>query len=141
MAGSVSEDQYMKVADAAMHLSEDSHSPVGAFLLCPDGRAFVGWNRVLPNLIMSDERWQRPMKYNCIITAEASAIAAGERYTLEGATLYLTCLPSTLDVKRIACSGIRRVVCRPSMNSDIVQKTAAEARQILEDVGITVQEI
>lgn len=109
-------DQYfMTMASAATLRSKDSNTQVGAVIVSSTNSIIMtGFNGFAPGVLETEERWQRPQKYDRVIHAETNAIgrAAREGRATNGATLYCTHFPCNKAgcARLIIAAGIKRVV-------------------------------
>lgn len=112
-------DQYfMAFALTAMRRSKDPNTQVGAAIVDEDNTLIItGYNGFAPGVLETEERWQRPQKYDRVIHAEVNAIgrAARKGRAVDGATIYCTHFPCNKNgcARLIIAAGIRRVVSGP----------------------------
>lgn len=112
----VSWDQYfMTMATGAALRSKDPNTQVGVVIVDADRTVIItGYNGFAPGVLETEERWQRPQKYDRVIHAEMNAIgrAARKGRSVDGATIYSTHFPCNKNgcARLIIAAGIRRVV-------------------------------
>ena len=94
----------------ANNLSKDPKTKVGALVVTPDNRQIsFGYNGFSRGMEETEERWQRPAKYEYVIHAELNAIMNCPFDTV-GATLYCTHQPCHRCIQHLINAGIKRLV-------------------------------
>ena len=94
----------------ANNLSKDPKTKVGALVVTPDNRQIsFGYNGFSRGMAETEERWQRPAKYEYVIHAELNAIMNCPFDTV-GATLYCTHQPCHRCIQHLINAGIKRLV-------------------------------
>lgn len=136
---------YLKIAEVVALRSKDPSTKVGALVVKSHNRGptqlSFGYNGFPRGVHDTDERWQRPKKYEFVLHAERNAILNAS-FNLVGATVYITHFPVCNEcAKEIAQAGITRVVCGwQHLNpSTLIQSDAAG--DIFRDVGIDLLQV
>ena len=132
----------MDMARAAATRSKDPNTNVGAVIVDEDHSVIeTGYNGFAPRIKETEERWQRPLKYDYVIHAEQNAIGraakAGKR--TNGAHIYVTHFPCKECAKMIIAAGIKHVHydgTTKALMTDDMQKAFVE--RLFEEAGITV---
>lgn len=112
-------EYYLNMANTARQKSKDPSTKVGAIIVGKDheiiSTGFNGFPRGIDELDQS--RWERPIKYEFVVHAEANAIlnAARQGIRTAGTTLYVVGMgpptaPCTGCAKSIIQAGITTVV-------------------------------
>lgn len=133
-------DYLFGFAQYAATRSKDPSTQVGAVLADKDNHVIAtGYNGFPPHIEETEERWQRPQKYNRVIHAEANAIgwAARKGISTDGATLYCTHFPCNKAgcARLIIAAGIRRVVAgNPPHGWD---EDHMFAKDLFDEAGVT----
>jgi dCMP deaminase len=103
---------FLDLAKSVATRSKDPSTNVGAVIVNADKSIVeAGYNGFAPGVAETDERWERPTKYDFVIHAEQNAIGRAARFgkTVNGSTLYVTHYPCRECAKMIIASGIRAV--------------------------------
>jgi len=107
LIGGTSWDHYfIKLAELVSTKSKDPSTKVGVVIVGAGNEilttGFNGFPRKIDESV--DTRWERPVKYDWIVHAEANAIANAARtgVKLEGSRLYMNFLPSPCT----GCTGL-----------------------------------
>lgn len=97
---------------AALTQSQDRHTQNGALLRAVTGEIVTAANRFPPNVMLTAERLQRPLKYEFIEHAERGVIfaAASAGICTHRATLYCPWFACADCARAIICAGITEVV-------------------------------
>ena len=101
---------YLEIAKAVSQLSNDPNTQVGAVLVMSDGEVTVGCNSFPRGVKETRARWQRPTKYDYVVTAEVNAILAAQGKDLAGSTLFITQSPCLAASKVAVQAGVARIV-------------------------------
>lgn len=125
-------EYFFHIMEAAASRSKDPNTRVGAVIVDPNNRQVsMGYNGFPPGMDESDERWERPTKYEFVVHAEMNAIFNAQE-SVAGCSVYLPFWPCKDCAKHIAAAGIRHVhVLSSYYKSDI-------AEIIFNESGITV---
>lgn len=96
----------------AAHESQDKHTQNGALLVSRRGYVVSAANRLPPLVTVSNERLERPVKYQYVEHAERGVIYAAAKAGIaaEGATLYCPWFACADCARAIICAGVVRVV-------------------------------
>jgi len=124
---------FLDLAKTVATRSKDPNTNVGAVIVNSDKSIVeTGYNGFAPGVAETDERWERPIKYDYVIHAEQNAIAHAARVgiALEGATLYCQMTPCYVCAKMIINSGIERVVARNDYHA------GARGKEIFAEAGV-----
>jgi dCMP deaminase len=105
-----SQDQWnkhwMEVALVTSKLSKDPSTKVGAVIVTPDNRqCSIGYNGFAKGVIETEEKWQRPAKYERVIHAEMNSILNCPFETI-GCKIYITHQPCHRCISHVLNSGI-----------------------------------
>lgn len=120
--------------------SKDPSTQVGAALVDQDNHIIMtGYNGFPPDVLETEERWQRPQKYDRVVHAEMNAIghAARKGLATEGATLYCTHFPCNQAgcARLIITAGIKHIIAgNPPYGWD---EDHEKAREMFDEVGVT----
>jgi dCMP deaminase len=125
--------------------SKDPNTNVGAVIV-DDSRSVVstGYNGFAPGVRDTEGRWQRPMKYEFVVHAEANAIAQAARSgrATRDTIIFVTHFPCKDCAKLIIAAGIKHIVVdakgKTLMNDEEQQKFT---RTMLDEAGVTVAEV
>lgn len=101
---------WLKVALVTSELSKDKSTKVGAVIVTPDNRhCSIGYNGFVKGIEETDEKWQRPTKYQYVQHGELNAILNCPFDTV-GCILYCThqCCHRCLEL--VIQAGIQRVI-------------------------------
>lgn len=103
---------FQAMAEHAASRSKDPSTQVGAVVVDRD-RAIVstGYNGFPQGIKETEDRWQRPIKYDLVIHAECNAVARAAKrgVSLDGCTMYVTHFPCLNCAKTIIAAGIREL--------------------------------
>ncbi|MHC4372154.1 MAG: deoxycytidylate deaminase [Planctomycetota bacterium] len=105
-------DYFMRLTEGVAARSKDPSTQVGAIVVGRENDILAtGYNGFAPGVSESDERWERPGKYDRVIHAEVNAIARAARRgtALADSTLYCTHAPCGHCARVIIAAGITRV--------------------------------
>lgn len=136
-------EEYLKIAYGVAKRSGDLSTQNGAVLVRDGSVISFGWNDIFPANCATDERRQRPLKYQWTEHAERAAIYAAARAgeSTSGATLYCPWLACADCGRAIVLAGISRVVrhripqhsTRPDWSASI-----SVADEMMRSVGIEI---
>jgi dCMP deaminase len=93
--------------------SKDPSTQVGCVIVNEDRDPVAfGYNGFGQGALETDKLWERPVKYDHVIHAEANAIgrAAKRGCPTDGCTAYITAFPCLPCAKQLIAAGIKRVV-------------------------------
>lgn len=110
---------FLDMARMAATRSKDPNTQVGAVIVSPDKSIVeTGYNGFAPGIAETEERWQRPLKYDFVIHAEQNAIGRAARHgkVVNGSTIYVTHYPCRECAKMIIASGIKAVYAEKFAN-------------------------
>jgi len=104
------DDYFIEIMVAASGRSKDPSTKVGAVIVDENKKIVgIGYNGFPPGINETEERWQRPHKYDFVVHAEMNAIFNSDK-SVRGCTIYLPFWPCKDCAKNIAAAGIREVV-------------------------------
>lgn len=105
-------EYFREEAIATASRSKDPSTQVGAIIVDKD-KATVskGYNGFPSGILETEERWQRPIKYDLVIHAECNAIARAAKrgIAVDGCTMYVTHFPCLNCAKTIIAAGIKEL--------------------------------
>ena len=147
MAHEISEswiDYFMCVAEVIAKKSKDPNRQVGCIAVDQDSKRILttGYNGFPSKVEETEERWQRPVKYDFVVHAEANVIASAARFgiNLQGCSLFVLAHPCIDCTKLIASSGIKFVYYLDDGIADTPTQEwhdhLKNARAILSETGI-----
>lgn len=83
---------------------------MGSVIVTPDNRhCSVGYNGFAAGIEETEEKWQRPIKYQYVIHSEENAILNCPFETI-GCTIYITHQPCHRCIQRLRNAGIKRII-------------------------------
>lgn len=141
--GHIKSDAYYMglVLDCASY-SLDRSAKVGCVIIDDQGNLMTeGYNQVPMGCEHTEERHQRPAKYDWTEHAERNAIynAAREGTALYGCTMYVNWYPCVPCARGILEIGIRRLVgIEPDWNDEMYGSDFATTREMLAEANIEV---
>lgn len=103
---------FMEMADHVATRSKDPSTQVGAVIVnTKQGVVETGYNGFGEGVRETEERWQRPIKYEYVIHAEQNAISRAARFgkITDDTTLYCTHFPCKVCAKSVIAAGIKRI--------------------------------
>ena len=101
---------YLQIAENISKLSKDPNTKVGVVILSSDQRQIsIGYNGFVSGIEETDEKWERPIKYEYVIHAELNALLFCP-FDRRNSTLYSTHQPCHKCLQYIIQTGIKRVV-------------------------------
>jgi dCMP deaminase len=91
--------------------SKDPSTKVGAVIVKDNHIMSTGYNGFAPGVMETEERWERPSKYERVIHAEVNAIAAAAKagHSTNYTHLYVTHYPCSNCCRLVIAAGIERV--------------------------------
>jgi len=131
------DDLWIKMTDLVKSRSKDPKTQVGAVLVSPDNRKIsIGYNGFLYGVKDTEERWERPTKYDYVCHAEMNAIVQAST-DLVGWTAYTTIPICSVCARYIIQAGIKKVVYKnePKKESQI---DYAHAFALFREAGVEV---
>lgn len=101
----------LEVATTVASKSKDPSTKVGALVVNPSNNAIIGmgYNGFARRLADTEERWERPAKYERVIHAEVNAIFNIRGANTEGCYVYCTHMPCHKCLACLVNAGIKRV--------------------------------
>jgi dCMP deaminase len=133
------------LADVAKLKSCDKHTKLGAVVTDLQGNVLIDSCNTIPDgLVITDERLERPTKYQFIEHAERNACfyAAKHGIKLEGTIMIMSCnpVPCTECARAIIQSGIKMVVGKDIENvaSKKWDDSCNFALELLKEAGVIV---
>ena len=111
------DERYLQLADCVATWSKDPSRKIGAIAIGSKGQVLAqGYNGFPRGVEDTEERYNdRPTKYKMVVHAEENVIynATYNGVSLDGATLYVTGLPTCSDcAKGVIQVGIKKVIMR-----------------------------
>ena len=104
------DEYFMEIAKTVSIRSKDPMTKVGAVVVNRDNHIVgTGYNGMQPGVHETKELWQRPVKYEHVVHAEANCIQHSIQ-NVSGCTLYSTLFPCVACATLIKSAGISRVV-------------------------------
>lgn len=136
---------FLSLAHKAAERSKDPNTNVGAVIV-DDSRSVVstGYNGFAHGVKDTPERWERPLKYEFVVHAEANAIAQAAKSgrATNSTTIFVTHFPCKDCAKLIIAAGIKHIVVdakgKTLMNDEEQKKFT---RTMLDESGVTVAEV
>lgn len=102
---------FLRLCEVVSLRSKDPSTQHGAVLVDEFHRVVsTGYNGGCRRIRDSDIDWSRPNKYSFVIHAEENALWTADRRNLEGCTLYVTGMPCSRCMLRMAHAGVSRIV-------------------------------
>lgn len=136
-------EYFNNIAHAVALKSKDPSSKVGCVIVDQDNRIISqGFNGFVAGCDESKMSWERPMKYNLVIHAEANALLFA-REPLKGAKAYVTHGPCDNCLKHMLQAGIREIYYKdPSIMRDRSSSDQKEAiGRLIEGTGAKVENV
>lgn len=101
---------WLKIAQVTSQLSKDPATKVGAVIVSVDNRqCSLGYNGFAAGIEETDEKWQRPEKYQWVLHGEDNALLNCPFSTI-GCSIYLTHQPCHKCIAKLRNAGIKRIV-------------------------------
>ncbi len=136
---------FFELADQAKIKSCDKHTKLGAIILDTNGKVLIeSCNTIPQGLEITDDRLERPIKYQYIEHAERNACfyAAKHGIKLEGTILLMSCnpIPCTECARAVIQSGIKMIIGRDIENvaSKKWDDSCNFALELLKEAGIII---
>ena len=135
-------DYFFDMAHMAAERSKDPNTNVGAVIV-DDGRSIVatGYNGFPARVKDTNERWERPLKYDFVVHAEANAIARAAKagHKTDGCTIFVTHYPCKDCAKLIITAGIKHV-CVDGKGTTLMNTDEMKAftSALFDEAGVTV---
>ena len=131
----------MEFAERAAGFSLDASKQNGAVLAYDDGRVLsltAAWNQFPMGVQMTEERWERPLKYRYVEHAERNAVyaAAAMGFPTLGMTLVCPWAACTDCARAIIQSRIVRLVTRERIPNERWDEEIAIADEMLAEAGV-----
>jgi dCMP deaminase len=102
----ISWDEYFfKIVDASSLKSKDPNTKVGAVIVDENRIISIGYNGFPQGIKDTEDKWQKPKKYDYVVHAEMNAIFNSER-PVRGCRIYLPFWPCRDCAKNLAAAGI-----------------------------------
>jgi dCMP deaminase len=129
---------------ASLH-SDDPNTHVGAIILAADGRMSIGANAFPIGVKITQQRQQRPVKYDYLLHAEESAIieAARDEVSTIGATMLAPWAACSRCGRQIIQAGITRLIRHTEMMQRTPEKWIADiklADEMMIEAGVEIVE-
>lgn len=103
---------FKTIAKQVATRSKDPNTQVGAVIVNQHyDIVSTGYNGFPPDVQDTEERWQRPLKYEFVVHAEMNAISRAARFgkTTDGGALFCTHFPCLNCAKAVIASGVKEV--------------------------------
>lgn len=104
---------FFKLAKEVSTVSKDPNTKVGAVCIDPKTKRVLatGYNGFPSGVIENDKRWERPIKYDRVVHAEANCIAAAARFgiRLDNTAIFITHPPCVDCTKLLISAGIKQI--------------------------------
>ena len=138
--------EYFRLADDAKKHSSDKHTQLGACIVNLGGEVLIraASNSIPDGVKVTDERLERPIKYQYIEHSERNACfyAARHGIALNNSIMYMSCnpVPCTECARAVIQSGIKLVVGRDISNvaSKKWDDSCNFALEMLKEAGVMV---
>ena len=136
---------FFSIVDNAKLGSCDKHTKLGAIVIDVDEKVLIESCNTMPEGIsITEERLERPIKYQYIEHAERNAVfyAARHGIKLEGTILCVNCnpVPCTECARAVIQSGIKMIIGRDikNMASERWDESCKFALDMLKEAGVVV---
>jgi len=136
---------FFELADLAKNKSCDKHTKLGALIININGKVLIDSCNTIPHGIkITDDRLERPIKYQYIEHAERNACFYAAKYgiPLDGTILFMSCnpIPCTECARAIIQSGIGMIIGRNIENvaSKKWDDSCNFALELLKEAGIVI---
>ncbi len=104
------DQHWLEVAQVVSKLSKDKHTKVGCVIVSKDNRhCSIGYNGFAAGIDETDEKWERPTKYEYVIHSETNSLLNCPFDTV-GCSCYITLQPCHRCISNLANAGIEKVV-------------------------------
>lgn len=136
------DERFLKMARLVSAWSKDPSSQFGSVIVDNEKRIVsVGFNGFAKGFDDSDERLQnRAFKYRHVLHSEENCIL-NARQDIKGFTIYVTGVPCSLCMSRIAQSGLTKVVSYRPTEDYLSRWSVDEPLQVAKECGIVVEQI
>ncbi len=134
--------RFLEMARLVSTWSKDPSSQFGSVIVDNDKRIVsVGFNGFAKGFDDSEERLKdRQFKYRHVLHSEENCIL-NARQDIKGLTIYVTGVPCSLCMSRIAQSGLTKVVCYKPTEDYLSRWSVDEPLQVAKECGIIVEQI
>lgn len=134
--------RFLEMARLVSTWSKDPSSQFGSVIVDNDKRIVsVGFNGFAKGFDDSEERLKdRQFKYRHVLHSEENCIL-NARQDIKGLTIYVTGVPCSLCMSRIAQSGLTKVVCYKPTEDYLSRWSIEEPLQVAKECGIIVEQI
>lgn len=142
------DDKLLKYYELAKCMAEifskDPNTKVGAILLYPDTLQIIssGYNGFPRGIKDTEERWERPIKYDYVVHAEANALynACRNGTNTKGAIVVVTKFPCSGCCLALVQAGISKVVApAPNMENSKWKDSFKKSIQILKEAEVDLE--
>lgn len=104
------DENWIRVSKTVAKMSKDPTTKVGSVIVTPDNRqCSIGYNGFAAGIEETEEKWQRPTKYQYVIHSEMNSIMNCP-FDTKGCSLYVTLMPCHRCITHLVNAGIKRVV-------------------------------
>lgn len=104
------DEHWLRVADVTSMLSKDPKTKVGSAIVTPDNRqCSIGYNGFAKGIKETEEKWQRPNKYEYVIHSEINNLMNCP-FDTRRCSIYLTISPCHRCISSLINAGIIKVV-------------------------------
>ena len=134
--------RFLEMARLVSTWSKDPSSQFGSVIVDNDKRIVsVGFNGFAKGFDDSEERLKdRQFKYRHVLHSEENCIL-NARQDIKGLTIYVTGVPCSLCMSRIAQSGLTKVVCYKPTEDYLSRWSVDEPLQVAKECGIIVEQL
>ena len=142
----LTESEYLALAYHYSLKSLDPSTQVGACIIDAEGKILsYGANNLPFGIKWTEDRYQRPVKYDWVEHAERNAIyrAAKQGYKTDGTIMYTTWFPCGDCARAIIQSGIKEIVLHKEGRGAVEHwaESLTIARCILDEAGVIMRYI
>ena len=141
---SKSEKFYSLACYHAQLFSKDPNTKVAAMVIDKNNNiASVGYNGLPRGFEETDNRWEKPNKYNYVVHAEANAIATAARngVRLDGCSIITTLFPCNECAKLIIQAGINKVITSKPCKESTWLESFSFSKEMFDECGIEIDYI
>jgi dCMP deaminase len=134
--------RFLEMARLVSNWSKDPSSKFGSVIVDNDKRIVsVGFNGFAKGFSDLDERLQnREFKYRHVLHSEENCILNASQ-DIKGFTIYVTGVPCSLCMSRIAQSGLAKVVSYKPTEDYLSRWSVEEPLQVAKECGVIVEQI
>ena len=134
--------RFLEMARLVSNWSKDPSSKFGSVIVDNDKRIVsVGFNGFSKGFSDLDERLQnREFKYRHVLHSEENCIL-NARQDIKGFTIYVTGVPCSLCMSRIAQAGLAKVVSYKPTEDYLSRWSVEEPLQVAKECGVIVEQI